>query len=989
MFGDFVLPIFPEGSLASSVITTVWVGVFVISFFNLRFGWVLSGLVVPGYLAPLIIAKPWSALVIIVEASVTYFLVWLFSEKLSGGTTWSSVFGRDRFMALVLTSIVVRLCFDGWLLPELAGWLGTVYDIGFDWQSNLHSFGLIIISLFANQLWKPGYARGMFNSLVIIGIATLIIRYGLMELTNFRISGVSYLYEGVASSILASPKAYIILVMTAILASRMNLRYGWEFNGILIPALIALQWYQPFRILTSFVEAFVIYGLSGVLLRTRFFADVTMEGARKVLLFFNVSFVYKLVLGHALAASGLEVRIVDYYGFGYLLSTLIAIKMFDKNIAARLSRATLQISFAGAAVGSLIGFVLTLVVPSGGEPVGARARELLRVRAWRGGLESLIGEQTIDAYGRFETGRLRPPTDAERASFRRAVELLAANALTEEAAGHAAAAGYSILRLDAGALALVEAGSGQGRGTFVVAQQGVDIAITVPDPLAAPGLTAAGARLFERQGARALAIAGIDPMRLPREERAGHSFVETFLVALDLPRLILQPGNARTAVATLSGRLGAALNLAALQRATGGLSVTFAGAGETGSLSLAERHIRQLFSDQSALARYEGPLEIAITAAADFARPTATAPAIGELAYLDAEVLRPLLAADARVNLNLAAHAARAAGYQLTLIGPVDRPSDVLLSPARRARDGRGVYVIRLGGAASIAVQAPRAAEEPKAVEGAARLYEALGARMLMIAQTDATRGGKHAIFDAAYRAVLRAAGDAPLLIVQARAMPTRPDGTRPVVDALIAVDRVGAPRPAEKRLADALLLDGRSVGRVTGGALTAGYEVGAIPQALQLAGTRNKSFAVVWLAPHSRAATSALAASRPKVFDELGISTVELSLPVWLNAHPPAAPLPAGLRARLVDYAARRDAVALRDAQITFPSYQLEHVQSPATQAGYIGVLDARGGFAGLLNLAAAPGTEILISGRATGPAIRRFQSGAVAWLLPSDERR
>src|SRR3546814_13319148 len=79
-----------------------------------------------------------------------------------------------------------------------------------------------------------------------------------MEMTNFRMSGVSYLYEGLASSILASPKAYIILTLTAMFASHMNVRYGWDFSGILIPALIALQWYQPTKIITSFAEAIVI-----------------------------------------------------------------------------------------------------------------------------------------------------------------------------------------------------------------------------------------------------------------------------------------------------------------------------------------------------------------------------------------------------------------------------------------------------------------------------------------------------------------------------------------------------------------------------------------------------------------------------------------------------------------------------------------------------------------------------------------------------------
>ena len=79
----FPLDIFPETSLASSVITTVWVGVLVVGFFNLRFGWVLSGLVVPGYLVPLLLTKPWSAGIVVLEAIITYLLVHGFSERLS------------------------------------------------------------------------------------------------------------------------------------------------------------------------------------------------------------------------------------------------------------------------------------------------------------------------------------------------------------------------------------------------------------------------------------------------------------------------------------------------------------------------------------------------------------------------------------------------------------------------------------------------------------------------------------------------------------------------------------------------------------------------------------------------------------------------------------------------------------------------------------------------------------------------------------------
>ena len=68
---DFILPIFPSGSAATTVTTTVWIGVLVVVWTNLRFGWTLSGLVVPGYLVPLMIIRPVSGLgTIHVEISI-------------------------------------------------------------------------------------------------------------------------------------------------------------------------------------------------------------------------------------------------------------------------------------------------------------------------------------------------------------------------------------------------------------------------------------------------------------------------------------------------------------------------------------------------------------------------------------------------------------------------------------------------------------------------------------------------------------------------------------------------------------------------------------------------------------------------------------------------------------------------------------------------------------------------------------------------------
>jgi hypothetical protein len=316
----FPLAIFPEGALASSVVTTVLVGVWVVVFFNLRFGWVLSGLVVPGYLAPLILIEPVSAAVIVVEAVVTYGIVRLMAVHFADAIGWTSFFGRDRFFALILVSVVVRLVFDTVLLPPVAVWLNQNYDLGFDWTRDLESFGLIVIALFANQFWKTGLMQGFFTSLVCILITLAIVRFGLMELTNFRISDIGYLYELLAASLLASSKAYIILILTAFIASRINLRAGLDFNGLLIPALVALQWYEPVKILTSIGEALVILLICSLLLRLPYYANKTIEGGRKILLFFNVSFAWKMLVGYGVLWVELDIVTSDAYGFGYLLS---------------------------------------------------------------------------------------------------------------------------------------------------------------------------------------------------------------------------------------------------------------------------------------------------------------------------------------------------------------------------------------------------------------------------------------------------------------------------------------------------------------------------------------------------------------------------------------------------------------------------------------------------------------------------------------------
>ena len=230
-----------------------------------------------------------------------------------------------------------------------------------DFRNDFHSFGLLIVALTANLFWKPGFKRGIISLAVPIGVTFLIVRYLLAEFTNFSISNLSYAYEDIAISMLASPKAYIILITTAFIASHMNLKYGWEYNGIMIPSLLALVWYEPLKIIASVFEAMAVLIIASMVLRLPFFKKITMEGARKISLFASMSFLYKFLISYLFLWIAPEKNISDFYGFGYLLTTFMALKMHEKRITAMMIRTTLQTSFLSVVLASLVGFSLTFI----------------------------------------------------------------------------------------------------------------------------------------------------------------------------------------------------------------------------------------------------------------------------------------------------------------------------------------------------------------------------------------------------------------------------------------------------------------------------------------------------------------------------------------------------------------------------------------------------------------------------------------------------
>lgn len=517
----YVLPIFPQGSLSSSVFVTVWVGICILVFFNLRFGWVLSGLVVPGYLVPLLMIKPLAAAAILIEAVVAYLLVHLLYRVLADRFHLNSLFGRDRFFAILLFSILVRLLFDVLLFPALASQLAERFHLSVDFGSDLHSFGLIVVALAANQFWKPGLRRGLLPVAASIGLTWLLVRFVLLPFTNFSLGDLFYMYEDLASSMLASPKAYVILLTTALIASRMNLKYGWEFSGILIPALLALVWYQPLKVGASMVEAVFIYALGGLALKLPLFRKTTMEGARKLLLFFTLSLLYRIALGHVLLHLAPGYQATDAFGFGYVLATLLAVKMHDKEILARVSRATLEVSLGALALASLIGYGLTFM-PNVFALRVESAEPAPVAPSPQASLASALQAFKLSLYqARSQRGSLPGAEEVEKLleAFRHLEAFLETGEDNgcDRAAALLSSVGCTLDRTTEGLIRISETG-GRGWGTvFIDPGARSTLLILVPSPLEEWASMEAGVALFREFGARVLVLSAARSAQGPTE----------------------------------------------------------------------------------------------------------------------------------------------------------------------------------------------------------------------------------------------------------------------------------------------------------------------------------------------------------------------------------------------------------------------------------------------------------------------------------------
>lgn len=370
---DGVIELLPPHGLDQSILLAVLIGMLMILFLTEVFGWVFVGLVVPGYLSSVALIQPASAVAVVFESIITYGLSYLISELIPHTRAWSPYFGRERFLLIVLVSVFVRQNSQIWMLPMILRYIDGTF--GTTWYTDLdfYSIGLVLIPLTANMFWKLGLWRGSLQVAVPTMFTYALLRFLFLPYTNLSFANLALTYENVALDFLGSPKAYMILLTGAFLAAQYNLKYGWDYAGVLVPSLIALAWFTPLTVLITLTEALVLFFVTRAVLSLPVIRQFNFEGPRKVSVVFTVGFFLKYFFGWALYFLAPDARITDFFGFGYVLTSLLAAKMLSKKIIGRVLLPTAQVSLTAFLVGSMIGYALERLAPS--EPTIASTSE--------------------------------------------------------------------------------------------------------------------------------------------------------------------------------------------------------------------------------------------------------------------------------------------------------------------------------------------------------------------------------------------------------------------------------------------------------------------------------------------------------------------------------------------------------------------------------------------------------------------------------------
>jgi len=300
-------------------------------------------------------------------------------------------------------------------------------------------------------------------------------------------------------------------------------------------------------------------------------------------------------------------------------------------------------------------------------------------------------------------------------------------------------------------------------------------------------------------------------------------------------------------------------------------------------------------------------------------------------------------------------------------------------------------------------IEVPRPHTEGGTLEAAVRAFETLSARAIIIAgaapDANADRSADvlrtvnaQSLFSLAHQVILRETAHRPGVVMQVRAIPTRPEQLTPTEDAVLALDSVAKDRSAlEKPVADLLTALERAGMRVrlgTGESVTAGLDATAGPQAAYMSQTKSKRFAVLWISPlvrHALGQDAVLAQRRQ--FAALGISTIDADAAAYIaTRRMSSSALPAAWRQKAERYLESADIVSLNSLQRDFEGLLLERVDDINGRGALLLVSSSDGSLRGVLALSTMSGARGAVKfvepGLANARDVADFLASGATWM-------
>ena len=223
--------------------------------------------------------------------------------------------------------------------------------------------GLVVVPLAAHALWRTGLVQGLPRIGLPVVLTWAILEWVLLGHTNLSLGSFELTYEDLALDFVSSPRAYILLLTGAWLGSVANLRWGWDFGGIIVPGLLALCWLQPERLLATMGEVVVLTVLVTWVGRLPLLRRANMTGGRPLVLAYTVAYLAKFMLAGLAGEAWPGFQVRQLYGFGYLLPTLMALRASKSGDLMRTMVPAMVTSFAAFCLASVVGYGLAIALP--------------------------------------------------------------------------------------------------------------------------------------------------------------------------------------------------------------------------------------------------------------------------------------------------------------------------------------------------------------------------------------------------------------------------------------------------------------------------------------------------------------------------------------------------------------------------------------------------------------------------------------------------